>query len=77
MATIGAAKAKAHFLSLIDEVAAKGEPVTITKKGRPLVQLVPVRIEKEDPLAIYKFGGGRITGDILAPANDPEDWEYD
>ncbi len=77
MSVMGAAKAKAHFLSVIDEVASKREPVTITKKGRPLAQIVPMPEEEEDPLAMYKFGGVKILGDITEPANDPGDWEYD
>ena len=78
VSVMGAAKAKAHFLSVVDEVASKREPVTITKKGRPLVQIVPMpEGQQEDPLAMYKFGGGAVLGDLLSPANDPEDWKYD
>ena len=77
MRSMGAAKAKAHFLSLVDEVQMKREPVLVTKNGRPVAQLAPLANEEGDPLAIYKFGGGVIVGDILAPANDPSDWEYD
>lgn len=77
MAVMGAAKAKAHFLSLVEDVANKREAVTITKKGRPMVQIVPMPEQEEDPLAMYKFGGVEILGDILEPANDSGDWEYD
>ena len=76
MKTMGAAKAKAHFLALLDEVEQKREPVLVTKKGRPIAKVIPLEPE-EDPLAIYRFGGGKIVGDIISPANDPEDWEYD
>lgn len=72
--SMGAAKAKAQFLSLLDEVERKREPVTFTKKGRPVAQLIPLAIKEGDPLAVYKFGGGAIVGDIVSPANDPEDW---
>ena len=78
MRTMGAAKAKTHFLTLLDEVQTKREPVLVTKNGKPVAQLTPLEeCSQEDPLAIYKFGGGTIVGDILAPANDPADWEYD
>jgi prevent-host-death family protein len=73
---MGAAKAKAHFLALLDEVEQKREPVLVTKKGRPVAKVIPLEPD-DDPLAIYRFGGGKITGDIMSPANDPEDWEYD
>lgn len=76
MKTMGAAKAKAHFLALLDEVERKREPVVVTKKGRPVAKVIPLDAE-DDPLAVYRLGGGEIVGDILSPANDPEDWEYD
>jgi prevent-host-death family protein len=76
MKTMGAAKAKAHFLALLDEVEQKREPVLVTKKGRPVAKVIPLDPD-DDPLAIYRFGGVKIVGDIMEPANDPEDWEYD
>jgi prevent-host-death family protein len=76
MKTMGAAKAKAHFLALLDEVEQKREPVLVTKKGRPVAKVIPLELD-DDPLAIYRFGGVKIVGDIMEPANDPEDWEYD
>lgn len=78
MRIMGAAKAKTHLLTLLDEVQTRREPILVTKNGRPVAQLVPLAADAEqDPLAIYKFGGGAIIGDILAPADDPDDWEYD
>ncbi|HZQ42105.1 MAG TPA: type II toxin-antitoxin system prevent-host-death family antitoxin [Acidobacteriaceae bacterium] len=73
---MGAAKAKAHFLALLDEVEKKRESVLVTKKGRPVAKVIPLEPE-DDPLAAYRFGGVEIVGDIISPANDPEDWEYD
>ena len=77
MKTMGVAKVKAHLLSLVDEVERKRELVILTRNGRPVAQLAPLPAIEADPLAIYKFGGGRIVGDIVAPANDPDEWEYD
>ncbi len=78
MSTVGVAKAKAHFLSLVNQVAANRQAVTLTRKGKSLAQIVPMpEVEGEDPLAIYRIGGVTILGDILEPANDPDDWEYD
>jgi prevent-host-death family protein len=42
MKSIGAYEAKTHLPRLLDEVAA-GERITITKHGRPVAALVPVR----------------------------------
>jgi prevent-host-death family protein len=68
-------EAKAHLLAVVTELEAKRQPVLLTRNGRNVARLIP--IEEEDPLAIYKFGGGRIVGDIDSPANDADDWEYD
>ena len=77
MRTMGAAKAKAQFLAVVDEVAHKREPVTVTKNGRAMAQIVPLPMEEEDSLAIYRIGGVTILGDISQWANNPDDWEYD
>ncbi len=78
MRTMGAAKAKAQFLAILDEVQAKREPVLVTKNGKPVAQLVPLdEAPDADPLAIFKIGGVEIIGDLFSPVNDLDDWEYD
>lgn len=44
--SIGAAEFKAHCLRILDEVDRTGEPVTITKRGRPVGELRPVAKER-------------------------------
>lgn len=41
--TLGITEFKAHCLRVADDVARTGRPVTITRHGRPLVELVPAR----------------------------------
>jgi antitoxin (DNA-binding transcriptional repressor) of toxin-antitoxin stability system len=48
--------------------------VVITKNGKPVAKLVPVEKE-ENPLAAYRFGKGRIVGDIVSPIMPLEDWD--
>jgi prevent-host-death family protein len=64
---------KAHCLAVMNEVQAKRETVLITKHGKPVAKLVPVREDKDD---IYGFLAGRVTivGDIISPALSPEEW---
>ncbi len=71
--SVGTAEAKAHLIRLIDEVERTGEAVTITKRGKPRVQLVPVK--QVDPASIFGFLKGKITvnGDLDDPI-DPH-WE--
>ena len=40
--TITASRLKAECLALLDEVAASGEEITVTKRGRPVARVVPV-----------------------------------
>jgi prevent-host-death family protein len=74
MKTMAAGKFKATCLAVMDEVQAKREPVTITKNGKPVARLVPVEIE-DDPLAVFRFGKGRIVGDVVSPIMPLEDWD--
>ena len=41
MKQISASRFKARCLALLDEVAATGEQIEITKRGRPVARLVP------------------------------------
>jgi prevent-host-death family protein len=62
---------KAKCLAVMDEVKARRETVVITKRGSPVVKLVPAA---QDTDSIYNFprGKGAIVGDIISPAI--EDW---
>jgi prevent-host-death family protein len=68
---INAAAFKARCLALIDEVAASGDPITITKRGKAKVQIVAVR-EKPKTLIGATKGTFKILGDIVGPII--EDW---
>lgn len=71
MRTIKASEFKATCLKLMDEVNATGEPVVVTKNGRPVSKLVPVRERK----SLFGSMAGCIThfGDLVAPID--ETWE--
>jgi prevent-host-death family protein len=63
---IGATEFKARCLELMEQVAATGNPVVITKRGRPLAQLVPVKQRPRSIVGALK-GQARIRGDIVSP----------
>lgn len=71
--TIPAGAFKARCLAIMDEVQAKREAVVVTKRGKPVVKLVPVEQEKDDIFGSMK-GKIKITGDIVSPAFTPEEW---
>ena len=56
----------------MDQVAATGNPVTITKRGKPVAQLVPA-VKRPKSLFGALKGHIKITGDIMSPVD--VEWE--
>ena len=72
--TIKASEFKAKCLKLMDEVNATGETLTVTKNGKPVVEVRPAVRKRRTLLGLHK-GLGEIRGDIISPAFDEDDWE--
>ena len=64
--TIPAAQFKAECLRLIDRVAGTRESLIVTKRGRPVVEVIPVRLRENKPLR----GSVTVHGDIVGPILD-------
>lgn len=75
MRTIAAGEFKQHCLALLDEVGRSGEPIVVTKRGRPVAQLGPVPPDGGADWRGALRTTGSIQGDLVAPAGDPEDWD--
>ncbi|HEY5329293.1 MAG TPA: hypothetical protein VIJ79_05355 [Acidobacteriaceae bacterium] len=76
METMGAAKFKTQCLGVADEVQLRNMAAPVTQKAKPAAVIQTAQTD-EDPLAVYRFGGVKIVGDITSPVSDPRDWEYD
>lgn len=66
---------KALCLRLLEEIHQTGEPLIVTKNGKPLVVVHPfseptIRV----PFGIAK-GTAKIKGDIVEPASSEEEWD--
>ena len=72
MKTVAAAEFKAKCLSIIDRVHDRGEPVTITKRGRVVARLVPAGDEDEKPWLRLRGLGARYE-DPFRPAVDEDE----
>jgi prevent-host-death family protein len=72
--TISAAEFKAKCLELMDAVATTGASVLVTKRGRPVARLSPVRARRGPGLGFMK-GRIRILGDIMSPIDAT--WDAD
>ncbi len=75
MRSLSASEFKAKCLSILDEVAATGEPVLISKRGRPVAQLFPAASLEEGYPQHALRGTVRIVGNIVEPTTSSEDWE--
>ena len=57
---------KARCLKVMNDIQATGEPVIVTKRGKPVVKVIPIKPENDD---IFGFMAGKaeIVGDIEFP----------
>ena len=71
MRQIPAGKFKARCLGLLDEVATTGDPVVVTRHGKPVAQIIPCpeATQVPNPLA----GTVVFEKDIVSPLN--VEWE--
>lgn len=84
MRTMPAGEFKAKCLSIMDEVASTGEPVLVTKRGKPVVRIVsPEELPQRTVDAESIFGAFRglitISGDpanLVDPIFPVDDWDH-
>jgi prevent-host-death family protein len=76
MDTMPAGKFKATCLAVLDRVKKTGEPLLITKRGKPVAQLIPPPPPEPPKKDTYgcMAGTAEILGDIVEPLGE-EDWE--
>jgi prevent-host-death family protein len=65
---------KARCLKVMNDIQATGEPVIVTKRGKPVVKVIPLMPENDD---IFGFMAGKfkIIGDIESPAVPLKHWQ--
>ncbi len=75
MKQISISEFRMKCLFLVRQVEKTGNPVQITRYGKPVVNIVPVSpVRPRDWIGSMK-GRFEILGDIVSPANDESDWE--
>lgn len=74
MRKIPAGEFKARCLAVMEDVRKTREPVLITKRGKPLAQLVPAEKKVTDFVGRLE-GVVRVLGDVESPIVPPEAWE--
>ena len=69
-------KFKATCLAVMERVNRTGQPVRITRFGRPVVDVVPPAPQAKKPRVLGELASQtKILGDIISPVVEPEEWE--
>ena len=76
MDRISISEFKAVCLRLLARVQSSGRPITITKKGEPLVVIYPAASQSTRVPFGASVGTGTILGDVVEPL-DPKQWALD
>jgi len=76
MQRMAISKFKATCLAVLEEVRKTGNPVLITRFGKPVAEVVPPSPRKRSDDWIGSLSAtGSIVGDVVSPASDEDDWE--
>ncbi len=80
MNAIGLFEAKTKFSEICERVAAKGEAVVVTRRGRPLVTIEPIPMPEGRPVSVwdrradFEKKHGRFTEDFTLPPRQKQTW---
>jgi prevent-host-death family protein len=75
MEEIAISKFKATCLAVLERVRTTGKPVLVTRFGEPVAEVIPPQVSKPKNWVGSLATTGQITGDIVSPASDEDDWE--
>jgi prevent-host-death family protein len=76
MQEISISEFKAKCLAVLERVRSTKKPIRVTRFGKPVAEVVPPTSVQERSSWIGSMKNSmRITGDIVSPANDEDEWE--
>lgn len=76
MEEIAISKFKATCLAVLQRVQKTGQPVRVTKFGKPMAEVVPCTPQPGAKRQLgLMVGTAEILGDIISPAVPAEQWE--
>lgn len=73
MKEMPAGEFKARCLSVMKRVQATREPVLVTKRGKPVVKIMPASQAQDDVFDCLR-AEMEIVGDVESPVIPAEDW---
>ncbi len=69
-------KFKATCLAVLERVRRTGQPLRVTRFGKPIADIVPPRVEKQTtPWLGSMAATGKISGDIVSPIVPENEWK--
>jgi prevent-host-death family protein len=73
---IAISKFKAKCLALLEEVSKTKTPLRVTRRGKPLADVIPIQPERGERDWMGSMAGTiKITGDIVSPVIEMDDIE--
>ena len=76
METIAISKFKATCLAVLERVQRTGQPILVTRFGKPVAEVNPARTAGKRKRQFGQMAGtSEILGDIISPAAPAEIWE--
>ena len=76
MKEVAISEFKAKCLALLDEVSKTKKPLRVTRRGKPVAEVVPPSpAQNREKLFGSMKGRMEILGDIVSPVIDPDDFE--
>jgi prevent-host-death family protein len=76
MQEIAISEFKAKCLAVLERVRSTKQPIRVTRFGKPVAEIVPpTSVEERSSWIGSMKNSMRITGDIVSPAIDEDEWE--
>lgn len=76
MQEVAISEFKAKCLALLERVRSTKKPIRVTRFGKPVAEVIPPTSVQERASWIGSMKHSlKITGDIVSPANDENEWE--
>jgi prevent-host-death family protein len=76
MKEIAISEFKAKCLGILEEVRKTRKPIRVTRFGKPVAEVVPPTIEKNQGRRLGSMAGSmKIVGDIVGPTGSLDDWD--
>lgn len=76
MEEVAISEFKAKCLALLERVRKTRKPLRITRRGKPVAEIVPPTLVEDRASWLASMqGSGETLGDLISPATDEDDWE--